>query len=115
MAMQLKLGDNYKPIDVHFVSPDMLNTQAKEHGVYNENEQIEGLWVPNNHCIYVSNNPKVNTAEFIFMHELIHCIDDLTDMHEEENRVDAKANLLLAFIRENNLVLRKIISKELHK
>ena len=66
-------------------------------------------------AIYLIDIPIHASPEFILLHEIIHCIDDLTDMHEDdENRVDAKAQLLLAFIKYNQDLIQTLIKKELY-
>ena len=110
----IDLGDFYRPIEVIIIHKDALEIKAKNLGVYNDGDIIEGLWVCDDHSIYVSSEPVHNNTEFVLLHELVHAFEDLSEHHtEEENQVDAKAGLLLAFLRNNPELINKINTKEL--
>jgi Zn-dependent peptidase ImmA (M78 family) len=111
----INLGDEYKPVELLVVSRDLMDLIAKEKGVYTPDDYTEGMWVHDENAIYLIDKPIHASPEFILLHEIVHCIDDLTDMHEDdENRVDAKAQLLLAFIKYNQDLIQTIIKKELY-
>lgn len=111
----INLGDEYKPVELLVVSRDLMDIIAKEKKVYTPDDYTEGMWVHDENAIYLIDKPIHASPEFILLHEIIHCIDDLTDMHEDdENRVDAKAQLLLAFIKYNQDLIQTIIKKELY-
>ena len=110
----IDLGDFYRPIEVIIIGKDALEHKAKELGVYDDGEIVEGLWVSNDHSIYVSSEPVHNTAEFVLLHELTHAFDDLCESHtEEENQVDCKAALLAGFLTHNPKLIDAIRNKEL--
>tara|TARA_R100001443_G_scaffold31038_1_gene44987 strand:+ start:7174 stop:7533 length:360 start_codon:yes stop_codon:yes gene_type:complete len=110
----INLGDDYKPIEVSIVDVCVIEQKAMELGVYNSDEHIEGLWIPGEHAIYVVRNPKHNTPEFVLVHEFMHSLDDLSDTHEdEENVIDCKTQLLLAFLKYNRELISLITAKEL--
>ena len=112
----IDLGVDYRAIEVLLVSREVINTKSKDLGVYTQDDETEGLWGPDEHSIYIVESPVHNTLEFILLHELTHAFDDLCDMHEtDENKVDCKAALLGAFLRENTELIDKIRRKELNK
>jgi len=110
----INLGDNYNPIEVLIVSREVIDTKAKDVGVYTTEDFTEGLWVPDDHTIYLVDKPKHESLEFILLHELTHVFNDLSDMHETaENKIDCKATLLGNFLRENTELIEKLRRKEL--
>ena len=111
----INLGDEYKPIELLVVSREMIEVIAKDKGVYSEDDYTEGLWVHDENAIYLVDKPVHTSPEFILLHEFMHCVEDLTAHHDdEENRIDAKAHLLLAFIKYNGDLIQTIVRKELY-
>ena len=108
----IDLGEDYKPVQVLVVSREVMDTKAKDLGVYTSEDFTEGLWVPDENSVYLVDNPKHNSLEFILLHELIHCFDDLSSEHEDnERQTDCKASVLRLFLKHNPNIIEAINNK----
>ena len=102
MIDKIKIG--WKEYDVVKIEPDIKLSYSEEtcYGEIDYNKEI----------IRLNNNFNINQQKCTLIHEVLHGIEDVFDIELGEEKVTRLANALYTVLKDNNLVLATVTTKQ---